>query len=207
MRSKALIFFLFVVLLSCSNDDKNVYSDDSKVNNWVLENRREFSDITLEEIASYQGEEQRAIFRLIDSENRKGIWLSKANILIKKYPNQSIIFNEFLDFVEEYDFESNLSTDQVRFFDEIIEKGRNDYNWDDEFIGITFCSFEYYSADHNYNIFSRTLLTNADDEPTCNCKWGGMFACGSMDCNSGCEDDGKKGCGFLFMQTCTGVCK
>ena len=33
-----------------------------------------------------------------------------------------------------------------------------------------------------------------------------MFACGSLDCKSNCKDDGKKGCGFLLMETCTGIC-
>ena len=71
MKTKFLMLFLLVVLSSCSNDDKAVYSDDSRINNWVKENRSDFSNIVLEEISNYHGEEQRAIFRLIDSKNRK----------------------------------------------------------------------------------------------------------------------------------------
>lgn len=207
MKTKILMLFFLAFLSSCTNDDKTIYSDDSKVNSWVKENRNKFSDISLDEISSYKGEEQRAIFRLIDSENRKEIWLEKVNKLVNLYPEQSSIFKELLGFVKNYNFVDNLNEDEVVFFNTIIEKGRTKYNWNDEFIGITLCSFEFYNSSHDYNIFARTVFTHEGDEPTCNCKWGGMFACGSMDCESGCEDDGKKGCGFLFMQTCTGVCK
>jgi len=210
MKTKFLMLFLLVVLSSCSNDDKAVYSDDSRINNWVKENRSDFSNIVLEEISNYHGEEQRAIFRLIDSKNRKEIWLNKVNILIKKYPSQSIVFNDLLKFIENYNFEKNLTKDDVVFFKELIEKGRKEFNWNDEFIGITLCSFEYYNSNHNYNIFSKVdgggIGGEDGDLPTCNCKWGGMFACGSLDCKSNCEDDGKKGCGFLLMETCTGIC-
>ena len=51
MKTKFLMLFLLVVLSSCSNDDKAVYSDDSRINNWVKENRSDFSNIVLEEIS------------------------------------------------------------------------------------------------------------------------------------------------------------
>lgn len=202
-----LNFFLILTLVSCSNEDKKIYSDDAKINNWVKENRSNFSDIKLEEISNYKGEEQRAIFRLIDSNNRKQIWIEKAEKLLLLYPNQSTIFDKLKNFIQDCNFESNLSDEQVTFLNQLIDEGRSNYNWDDEFIGITLCSFEFYNSSHNYNIFARNVLTNEADQPTCNCKWGGMFACGAMECKKGCEDDGDKGCGFLFMQTCTGVCK
>jgi hypothetical protein len=197
---------------SCVKEDQNVYSKEPKIDNWVKENRETFTDIKLSEISKNIGEKQRAIFRIINSENKKNLWIEKFKIMKEVYSNQGEIFDEVLNFVELHNFDNGLNQNDIAFFNKIIEKGRTKFSWTDEFIGITFCSFEFYQPGYSYMIFADSNYIAAPDDPavgetTCNCKWGGMFACGSMDCNKGCKDDGKKGCGFLFMETCTGKCE
>ena len=218
-----LSVFLFV-LNSCSNEiDNNVYSDDLSVDTWVKANRKMFNDVDLKGIASYYGEEQRAIFRLIEPEVKKALWIEKFNILRTKFVgDEKQVFVDFYDFVKKLDFSKNFSQSDLNYINGVVKNGQEKFNWSDEFVGITFCSFEFVKADSNYNIFKFASRSNGIGEdmetlpelslgggkPICNCKWGGMFACGSMDCkNVECKDDGKKGCGFLLLETCTAKCQ
>lgn len=210
MKKIVLILLSIITIVSCTQEDTNIYSKDENINTWVKKNRELFKDITLSEISSYYGEQQRAIYRIISSENRKKLWTDKLNNLIDFYPNQREIFSNILIYIEKVNFDKGLNKKDELFFNEVIENGRKKYNWSDEFIGITFCSFEYYKPGKPYMIFSRYYLApppTLGDEKICNCKWGGMFACGSLECkDGGCKDDGKKGCGFLLMEDCTGIC-
>lgn len=133
--------------------------------------------------------------------------MEKFELLKINNPNQKDIFEKVFNYISKMKFDKSLSNDDLIFFNDIIEEGRQRFNWSDEFIGITFCSFEFINDKSEYNLYARI-----DEQPiagyTSNCRWGGMFACGALECsNGGCDDDGKLGCGFLFAQDCTGKCR
>ncbi|UPQ79968.1 bacteriocin fulvocin C-related protein [Flavobacterium azooxidireducens] len=218
MTSIVLYMSFSFFIIGCSTEDNMSYSEDAKIDSWVKSNKSKFDDINLKDISGYIGEEQRAIFRFIDEDNRKSIWIEKFELLKINNPNQKDIFEKVFNHISKMKFDKSLSNDDFIFFNNIIEEGRQRFNWSDEFIGITFCSFEFYNSDSEYNIHStaRDVLTHNHDDgsngggglPVCNCKWGGMFACGPNTCSKGnCRDDNQKGCGFLLLEDCTGKCR
>lgn len=211
MKINILLLMLVVLFSACKNDDNKNYSEDPVINSWVKENKSKFKGISLDEIASYKGEEQRAIFRSLTPENQKQLWLEKSNKLLVMYPEQKEIFQDFDKFLKQKDFKTGLENNEIVFLFQLIEKGKKDYNWDEEFIGITFCTFEFVNDTHEQNIFKfldDSFHQGGTRKPICNCKWGGMFACGAFECRGiECRDDGKKGCGFLLLEHCTAVCR
>lgn len=84
MKKLFCVFITCLLIVSCNSEEQGtVYSTESDLNELELMNKRVISqDITLEEISSYYGDEQKEIFRALTPENRKRLWEEKFDQLL-----------------------------------------------------------------------------------------------------------------------------
>lgn len=214
MKNLILLCFLSI-FLSCSSNDEKVYSKDPQINQWAKTRVDDFQDLSYESFIQIDGEKQRAAFRALSPENKLRLWNNKADILLKNSKNQieKELFSEFKSFFINFNFEKRFTEDELNFLNSLVSKGKEKLKWDEAYVVLTFGTLDIYKKDkYDYPIFSeinfaRDKAQIADDQPTCNCKWGWCGVSSGFECKAGCENDGGSGCGFLFFQECTGSCK
>lgn len=217
MKRLFCIFTTCLLIVSCSSEEKeSVYNADLELNAPILMNKKVISqEITLEEISSYYGDEQKAIFRALTPENRKRLWKEKFDklLILTTDTNEKALLNRIYDEVKQMDFNESLENDdeEILLLKSLVAEGVSMFGWDDVYVDITFSSFEFYQAGkRNYNIY---FLTAYNDDASggggtvdCTCRWSA--GCLGMDCVDGKFDckETDFGCGLIWFQGCTGLC-
>jgi len=126
--------------VSCNSEEQGtVYSTESDLNELELMNKRVISqDITLEEISSYYGDEQKEIFRALAPENRKRLWEEKFDQLLVLTNNveEQLLLDEIYDEVKKIDFSTSLedNSEEVMVLNGLIDEGITRFEWDDIYI-------------------------------------------------------------------------
>ncbi|MFP4366231.1 MAG: hypothetical protein ACLFQA_03965, partial [Bacteroidales bacterium] len=72
-----LLFISSIILISCEKDQIREFSCDPSIDEYVKENRLKLSATGIFELASYDIEVQRAVFRSWDYEIKREVWIEK----------------------------------------------------------------------------------------------------------------------------------
>lgn len=204
-----LIVIVTFLTYSCSNDTSE-------------ENAADFQAKSIEKDLAYftkiQHEEQRTEFLSLDLEDRVSIWNEKLDVLIASIENadERDVVNQIASSINQ-ELVSQSMTQNI--FEQELE-GKlntlvNEYGWSDDAIFVTFASLypvKQISNQQKNSFQSPSFEFSIDDagfELDCNCRWGSI-GCSGNDCNDkkACpsEPEDEMGCGFLFLQSCTGQC-
>jgi hypothetical protein len=213
---KRLLYILVfpVILFSCQQDDL-IYSCDPELNNFVTENKTEFSKISVTELASYDITLQRAVFRSWDAEKKRTAWLDKLEQVLYSSCLSEAETNhiqKLIDHIEAGYFSDKKikkgSASRAKFAAEWLNYASNDLGWSGEFIA--FLVYRLYTKQSQFEAelsvvksFKVKATTNSESG-TCNCNTAADY-CGSHDCLlTGCSTG--SGCGWLWSGTCNGYC-
>ncbi|MDP2114360.1 MAG: bacteriocin fulvocin C-related protein, partial [Bacteroidota bacterium] len=85
MKQIFCIVLFSVVLFSCQQTELE-YSCDPVINKFVLENKVEFSQISVTELTTYEVALQKAVFRSWDPEKKRNAWLDKLHQVLCSIP-------------------------------------------------------------------------------------------------------------------------
>lgn len=210
---KLLIPLLFLFLFSCQQIDLE-YSCDPYINQIVVENFEEFSQISVVELSDYDYSLQKAIFNSWDHLKKREAWLEKLNLVLsgsdfnsveKEHINKLINHIEPNYFTEEFILQNSKHI--LQFADEWIKYATERLNWTNEYIA--FLVYRIYTEQSQFEeelselkLIKEAAISNS--ETGCNCNISADF-CQNYYCNStGCSVTG--GCGWFFTQTCDGSC-
>jgi len=207
-------FFLIAILafISCSEDSN---TDEINNNNKLLK-KSEIVDLNILSL-----DEQREYFKKLDYSKKLSIWNNKLERLISTSKNSKIesYLSELLNEINNRELSNGIDNEEFnRVWKQKLENLTSEYNWTDRDIYLTFTTL--YSVEFTEN------LNKSDDQirpvfvennpnlggsasEKCNCRWGGL-GCLSNYCNKSddcpADRDDELGCGFLWLQSCTGSC-
>lgn len=207
-------FFLIAILafISCSEDST---TDELNNNNKLLKN----SEIVDFNILSLN--EQREYFKKLDYREKLTIWNNKMERLISTSKDSKIknYLSELLNEINNRELSNGIDNQEYnRVWKQKLEILTSEYNWTDRDIYLTFTtlySVEFTenlnkSGDHIRHVSVEDIRNpggGASEE--CNCRLGGI-GCLNNSCNQSddcpADPDDELGCGFLWLQSCTGSC-
>lgn len=226
LKNLILLVGVLSFFMSCSNDAETDYSCDKLINVWVKENISTIRHLDRSDWKQFPPSKGLAIYRAFSKEQKIDFWLAKFEEL------ESLSWNarerEHIrlakDFVESHsDFfnDSELTEDQENeldiFFYKWMTHAEKELHWDRRIVFAIICSgYSLANTDGDLlvNISSQTSnmdalesLTTTETIPECNCKhkhvlacFGGPDECQEIDCYQ------SIGCGWLWLETCTGKC-
>ena len=206
-----LMSLLFVAAISC-NKSRQCYSCDTDVDDFVIKNEKELSTISINKLAEYKPEIQRATFRIYDEQQKQNIWEEKFKYILKNNPNNYT--NEELNAVKEvlnYAVEHGVEGDHSNFLNNWVLEVREKFLWGDDRIRFLIMSLEVNENHYfkNYNVINASVKSDF-----CHCSRLNngiiMKDCSSLegDCKTqGVQCQAKpQGCGYLFAERCDGKC-
>jgi hypothetical protein len=85
-----VVFFCLIFLSSCDKDQIRQFSCDPSIDEFVKENSLELSGIDIFELALYDIEVQRAIFRSWGHGKKREAWIEKLQFVMANEQNQII---------------------------------------------------------------------------------------------------------------------
>lgn len=212
MKKLFCVFITCLLIVSCNSEEQGtVYSTESDLNELELMNKRVISqDITLEEISSYYGDEQKEIFRALTPENRKRLWEEKFDqlLILTNNTEERLLLDRIYDEVKKIDFSISLedNSEEVSLLNSLIDEGISRFEWDEVYMDITFSSFEFYQVGkRDYRIYE--LAQHDGDtgggsigDNYCTCRWSHP----AKSCIDGGCTETEWGCGWFLLQSCTG---
>lgn len=202
MKSYFPILLLMFTIFSCSDDQVN----DSKIDNF---------ESSIEELSKLPLNKQRLESNNLNPANKLYVWNQKFDILIKSIDdsNHRNFISEFQKKLNIELFEKGLNANEYENeWSYFIEKLQQKYNWTDDDVYVFFATFITAEVVKNKNIdsvlkYSKETLPDYYDKSSCNCRWGGL-GCAGAECNDrdSCPEEIKDemGCGFIFLQSCSG---
>ena len=214
MKRILTIVLLTIVLYSCQQTELE-YSCDPELNKFVLENKVEFSQIAVSELATYDVALQRAIFRSWDAEKKRSAWLAKlyqvlGSISFSKAESdhiQKLIDHLDVGYFINENIQKNLEI-RTKFANEWLNYASKDLGWSEEFI--SFLVYRLYTnqsqLDAELNVFKSitTQTTTNSESGSCNCNTSADFCSGSACRSNGCSTG--SGCGWMWSSPCNGNC-
>jgi hypothetical protein len=195
-----------MVFVGCQKQQET-FSCNTKINDKVIKNREANQNISRYQIATYDMDEQVAIFRSLTNENKLRIFNEKIKYTVDNY-NLSIEDKAHLQFLMNNfvpEFYSDNNVQGQNFVDEWESKARNQLNWDDlkfvRFVGTLATDIEI-AAKPN-------IGGGSGSDPDCNCNkdmYCDYMTSGQQDCDKGKVCKTKGGCGVLWSKECKGRC-
>jgi hypothetical protein len=214
MKKLYIIPVFGIFLFSCGQYELE-FSCDPVINSYVSENREELSQITVEELVSYEPELQRAVFNSWDYRKKRSAWIDKLRFIlsIENLTKAEIghIQNLINHIEEDYFLDENIQHNmeaRSQFASSWISYATKDLGWSKQYI-----AFIVYRLHTNQSQFEAefsdltslgaTATTNS--EGSCDCNVSADF-CSTSNClSSGCTA-GSSGCGWLWSMPCDGNC-
>lgn len=212
---KLAIFISFTVLLFSCQQSELEFSCDPVINKFVIENHDELSDVTVQEVAAYDLQLQKAILASWDHQKKRGAWIDKlqhvkANIPFTDLEKSHI--QALIDHINDnYFLKENLDKNseiRSQFASQWLNYAHNKLGWTNQF-----SAFMVYRLYTNQSQFDselsairtiRTTVGTNSESGNCNCSVSSDF-CGGVDCRSGgCTT--TSGCGWLWSESCDGSC-
>jgi hypothetical protein len=214
MKQILWIVLLSIVLLSCEQTELE-YSCDPVINKYVLENKAEFSHVSVTELTSYDVALQKAVFRSWDPDKKRDAWLDKFHQVlcsVSLSTEESDHIQKLIDHLEVgYFLDENIQKNyahRVQFADEWLGYATKDLGWSKQFIA--FLVYRLYTNQSQFEaelsaIKSINAETSTDSESgTCNCNISTDFCSGSSCYSNGCIV--ASGCGWIWSSPCNGSC-
>lgn len=214
MKKILVIVLLTFFIFSCQQSELE-FSCDPVINQFVIKNRQELSSITVQELASYDFQLQKAIFNSWNYQKKRSAWVNKLQYVLIHIPFtelekahiESLVEHITEDYFLKYNIEKNLEI-RSQFATQWISYSTNKFGWSNQFL-----AFMVYRLYTNQSQFESELSilksigtkveTNAESG-SCDCNVSADF-CGGIDCHSGgCTI--SSGCGWLLSMPCDGNC-
>jgi hypothetical protein len=214
MKKKLVVLLLTVFILSCQKANLE-FSCNPVINEFVIKNRLELSGKTINELATYDLQFQKAVFNSWDYQKKRDAWIEKLNYVLIHIPlkeSEIIHIHKLITHIsEDYFLKENIEKNREirsRFAAEWINYSLNELGWSDQFIA--FMVYRLYTDQAQFTselsmLRSISKSLEADSEPgDCTCNVSVDF-CGLSICTStGCRL--STGCGWLWSMTCDGTC-
>jgi len=121
MKKILLSVVISLILFSCLQTEFN-YSCDTEINRIVEDNKLEFSQISVNELTTYDVILQKAIFRSWDAEKKRTVWIDKLHLIqntVQLTINESYHIQKLIDHIN------------IGYFEE--DKTQEDFNYRDKF--------------------------------------------------------------------------
>jgi hypothetical protein len=214
MNRTSIVLFLMLLLLSCHKANLE-YSCNPLINELVVKNRPELSGVSINELATYDIQLQRAVFNSWNYQKKRDAWIEKLNyVLIHipfKEPEMTHIHKLITHISEDYFLKENIEKNReirARFAAEWISYSMNELGWPDQFIA--FMVYRLYTDQAQFTaelsmLSSISRSPVADSEPgDCNCNVPADFCYDSICTSTGCTI--TTGCGWLWTMPCNGQC-
>jgi hypothetical protein len=213
--NKNLIFVLLMVFTFSCRKANLEYSCNPVINEFVVKNRSVLSEVSINELAAYDIQFQRAVFNSWNYQKKRDAWIEKLNyVLIHipfKEPEIAHIHKLITHISENYFLKENIEKNleiRARFAAEWIDYSVNELGWPDHFIA--FLVYRLYTGQAQFTaelsmlrLISRTPV--ADSEPgECDCNVSVDFCHESICTSTGCTI--TTGCGWLWTMPCNGQC-
>lgn len=209
MKVKRIVFYLIAMLaiISCSEDNT---SNDLNSNDF-LKNRQ------IVDLDKLSLSEQRVYFKSLEIDDKLSIWNNKISNLITTSNDANIrsYLNSLLEDINNKNLSNGIDHEEYElFWKQKLEVLITEYDWTEQDIYFTFTTLYTVKFNESLNKTNNQLevsdkLGFAGVSEGCDCRWGGMGCLGES-CNdsSSCpaDRDDELGCGFLWLQSCTGAC-
>ena len=209
------IFALFsIVLFSCQQTEFE-FSCDPVINKIVIENKAEFSQVSVSLLAAYDISLQKAVFRSWTPEKKRNAWLDKLHLVLETHTfkeEETEHIQRLIEHITSDYFLNSKITAQVKsrlnFADEWLNYASTELGWSEQFIA--FLVYRLYTTesqfDEEINLLKSISVSSATDSESgsCNCNTSADFCSYSNCTSSGCTT--SSGCGWLWSGTCNGNC-
>jgi hypothetical protein len=207
-----LIFLSLIILLSCDKDQIRQFSCDPSIDEFVKENSLELSGIDIFELALYDIEVQRAIFRSWDHGKKREAWLEKLLFVMDNEgftTSESSHVQDLIDHItDDYFLPADADNANSGFAAGWIDHASKELLWPGDYIA--FIVFRLYTdisqlKEELSPLKSLQLKAMINSETgDCNCNTLADF------CNGICYKRDCKilpsGCGWLWSMECDGNC-
>lgn len=211
MKKFIFLSVTLFVLLSCKKPPLE-FSCDPKVNEFVVENRKEFAKIAVNELVSYNPKVQRAIFNSWDYQKKRRVWLDKLQYVLSHTQLNKLEKDHIEELInhinDDYFKKENINVNnaiQVDFAKKWISYSFNELKWDNEFIA--FLVYRLYTDESQFDAERSNLKTTKtsiySNSESCNCNSSIDF-CGGACSTGSCSI--TTGCGWLWSMNCNGSC-
>ena len=204
--NKLMLIIVILFSVACSEDNN---SEFEKINN----NGREVVNLDNLDL-----DEQRLYFKSLAYQEKIEIWYNKFNILIKSSydKKQREYLIEIVKDLNNNSYSKGITNNEFRFkWESKLQYLKSEFSWTDYDIFIVFSTL--YTIQFNQTANKSSQLFEEIEriaEPGfssagCDCRWGGLGCLGEYcngDSNCPADKDDELGCGFLWLQSCTGSC-
>jgi hypothetical protein len=216
MKLKNVVFVVPITLVMCCFEgcqkDELLYSCDSEINDWVIENKTVYANVPRAEMATFSYDKQLGLFRSFSPEQRVRLYQEKYRYLMGleslSVPEKEQIHKIYALLLPDI----YVSKENRRKFNEFADK------WTEESIMLFGWSLkDVFVYTHTWltseevvvmmNSLPRLKSTQAEDN--CNCHY--TIACPGFGFDWSCVTGGCKlkdgGCGIFGTTDCDGICK
>lgn len=198
-----------ILFTGCSESIDHEFSHDSKLNEWVILNKKEISNFKRKDILGFSPQKQKVILRSLSSQKKKEIWQEKANYILKlDLSNEEMIYvNWFVDVFKKLNY--NEQTPEylyIQMYNKVLD-AQEKFGWNDRFIYEMF----FYPGKVNLGKVEKKKVRNEQrfiEEEGGNCECRYDMGCPNWSDFSDvdkCETD-NSGCEFWGTSNCKGVC-
>lgn len=214
IMKKRSIFILFVLFTICACSQVKL-SCNEEIDRWAKEHITEYECAPRDSMVVLPYSHQRALFNGLSPEKKCELWLIKKDEIMtsEDYSSQEkVSINELFDSLSPKTYTSKTAKNEFLSFASCWEeKMRSVFNWDDERLFFTVCTWmnkvEFFESVRIDELL--TTKGNGDVNNDCNCRYD--IYCSSRisgeicDHDSNCDEVG--GCGVFGTSSCNGVCK
>ena len=209
------VLLLSIILFSCDKDEIREFSCDPSIDEYVKENRLKLSGIGIYELASYDIEAQRAIFRSWDYRKQREAWIEKLLFVMENEGftvAESSHVQDLTDHITDDYFHADTNLDnpgaRSRFAGDWIDHASKELLWSGSYIA--FIVFRLYTdiselEEELSSLKSLQLKAMINSEAgNCNCSTSFDYCqgiCYKRDCTIL-----PSGCGWLWSMKCDGNC-
>ena len=229
MKIKMLILFLLTIgMFSCSNEDGSSFSCNKEVDTWVKNHLVEIQSMDRMDWLNIDNNLKIATFRAFTKKQKIEFWNNKLTQALdldwnEKEKTHIIEVISFINSHSEF-FASNKLTEEQEnllelFFYNWMKYSLDTLNWDKKVV-YALVGTGYPLKDKTGALDTHSLIENSVEKLTadsengselmCNCKIDYLLSCfpdTHMECkDEDCYDNNKLGCGWLWLEACTGRC-
>jgi hypothetical protein len=204
-----------IILFSCDKDEIREFSCDPSIDEFVKENSLELSGIGIFELAIYDIEVQRAIFRSWDYQKKREAWIEKLLFVMENEgftTAESSHVQDMINHITDDYFLSETNANnpgaRSRFAGDWIDYASKELLWPGSYIA--FIVYRLYTDESQLeeelsSLKSLQLKAMIDSEAgDCNCNTSSDYCngiCYKRDCTIL-----TSGCGWLWSMECDGNC-
>jgi len=196
----------FIYFSSCSKNNKDVFSCDPGINDFVHQNIYRLGGINRADLASYSTlDSQIAIFRALSNDRKISIYTEKINLIMNSDSLTSAEKNHLqsmIDFMKPEYFDENYNHVVDSFEVQWQNYARTQFNWDNKKIFLY--SQTWLTETEIMNLARPNIPPNTT--PNCNCLSDWACSLATQECNKGVSCNISGGCGFWGTMKCKGRC-